>query len=167
MNSLNRTPDVTTCSLWHRGPLADGSRCADSLNAYIAEHEHVIANLEAALLAVMDTSGLEVEQVDIAVRLDGLAALMTKAVEDSSRCSQNQENCQQRFSALEKEHAEAFDRYQTIVEEIESKQGRAVQMRHHHKRRRSEVAGALPLLLQSLERPPTGTPRELPTTPRD
>ncbi|MSS85429.1 recombinase family protein [Actinomycetaceae bacterium WB03_NA08] len=103
----------------------------DALNNYLAGHKQIAANIEAAILKVMDTSALEAEQADLAVRMEGLAALMTKAVEDNSRRSQNQEDYQQRFSSLEKDHAAASARYQAVVAEIESKQGRAAQMRHH------------------------------------
>lgn len=100
------------------------------LNSYVSQRETITDFIEQAILKAVDTSELEAEQAEITVRVKGLAAMMIQAVEDNARRSQDQNDYQERFTQLERQHAEASEQYESLADQIKSKQGRVALMRH-------------------------------------
>lgn len=104
-----------------------------ALATYIADHREIVAGIEKTLSKIMDTATLETEQSELAVKIEGLQAMMTKEIEANTRNLQDQADYQKRFTLLEEQFQQATERFDQISVEISGRQGKLAAMRHYLK----------------------------------
>lgn len=100
------------------------------LHELLASRPIITHMIQRAIETAINTSGLEEELTALGVKLEGLQALMDKAIRDNSRHVQNQDDYQQRFENLQTQYQETLDQYTALETEVADKNGRARQMRH-------------------------------------
>lgn len=81
----------------------------------------------------MDTAKLEDEQSELAVKIEGLQAMMTKEIDTNAHDLQDQADYQKRFMLLEEQFQQATARFDQISTEISGRQGKLAAMRHYLK----------------------------------
>lgn len=102
----------------------------EALNTYLSQRHGILSAVQEELAAAQDTSSMEEQLTELAVRIEGLAGMMAKEVEKNSRNAQNQKEYQDRFTKLEAQHAQATQEYQELAERIEDTKGRRLKVEY-------------------------------------
>lgn len=102
----------------------------DELNTLLTQRPVIMKLIERSIDTVLNTTVSEAELSQLAVKLEGLQALMDKEIRENSRHLQDQAEYQERFENLQTQYEQALNLYTEKEAEFEDKNGRTRQMRH-------------------------------------
>lgn len=90
----------------------------------------ITATIENAINKTTDTTHLEREISELALKVEGLQARIEKEIRANSKQAQDQTEYQKRFEELQTQYNEALSHYNAKASELEERNGKARQMRH-------------------------------------